>query len=93
MQTLFELGEAVAARRRALGLKQTDVAMQAGIPAETLSRFERGRFAEFGTRKLLAVLATLGMELEFAVQGQSGTLDQLRRERGGGGDTPGGGRA
>ncbi len=92
MQTLSELGEAVAARRRALGLKQAEVAMQAGIPAETLSRLERGRFAEFGTRKLLAVLATLGMELEFAVQGQSGTLDELRRERGGG-DTSGGARA
>ncbi|MBY4946659.1 helix-turn-helix domain-containing protein [Cupriavidus respiraculi] len=92
MQTLFELGEAVAERRRALGLKQADVAMQAGIPAETLSRFERGRVAEFGARKLLAVLATLGMELEFAAQGQSGTLDQLRRERGGG-ETPAGGRA
>lgn len=92
MQTLFELGEAVAERRRALGLKQADVAMQAGIPAETLSRFERGRVAEFGARKLLAVLATLGMELEFAAQGQSGTLDQLRRERGGG-ETAAGGRA
>ena len=85
MQTLQELGSAVAARRHALGLKQGDVAHQAGITAELLSRFERGRSSEFGARKLLAVLAVLGMELDAVVAGQSGTLDELRRERHGAG--------
>lgn len=82
MQTLQELGEAVAARRKLLGLKQADVAVQAGVTAESLSRFERGRAAEFGSRKLLAVLAVLGAELDVIAQGQSGNLDELRRERG-----------
>ncbi|WP_090142617.1 helix-turn-helix domain-containing protein [Limnohabitans sp. DM1] len=81
MQTLQELGEAVAARRKQLGLKQGDVAAMAGVTAESLSRFERGRSAEFGTRKLLAVLAVLGAELNVMTQGQSGNLDELRRER------------
>ncbi len=81
MQTLQELGEAVAARRKQLGLKQGDVAAMAGVTAESLSRFERGRSAEFGTRKLLAVLAVLGAELDVMAQGQSGNLDELRRER------------
>lgn len=81
MQTLQELGEAVAARRKQLGLKQGDVASMAGVSAELLSRFERGRSAEFGTRKLLAVLAVLGAELDVMTQGQSGNLDELRRER------------
>lgn len=81
MQTIQELGEAVAARRHVLKLRQAAVAMQAGITAESLSRFERGRSAEFGARKLLAVLAVLGMELDVVVTGQSGTLDELRRER------------
>ena len=71
----------MAERRRALGLRQLAVARQAGVTAESLSRFERGRSAEFGTRKLLAVLAVLGMELDAVVTGQSGTLDELRRER------------
>ena len=62
MQTLQELGEAVAKRRKALNLRQQVVAKQAGITPECLSRFERGRGAEFGARKLLAVLAMLGME-------------------------------
>ena len=81
MQTLQELGGAVAARRRELALKQLVVAQQAGITPESLSRFERGRSPEFGTRKLLAVLAVLGMELDVIQAGQSGNLDQLRKER------------
>lgn len=81
MQTLQELGEAVAARRKQLGLKQGDVAAMAGVTAESLSRFERGRAAEFGARKLLAVLAVLGAELDVMTQGQTGNLDELRQER------------
>ena len=84
MQTVLELGEAVAARRRSLGLKQGEVAARAGVSQESLSRFERGKLAEFGSRKLLAVLAVLGMELQFVEVGVSGSLDELRRERGGG---------
>jgi transcriptional regulator with XRE-family HTH domain len=64
-----------------LGLRQQAVAEQAGITPESLSRFERGRSAEFGSRKLLAVLAVLGMELSVIRSGQSGTLDELRQER------------
>jgi transcriptional regulator with XRE-family HTH domain len=83
MQTVLELGEAVASRRRSLGLKQGDVAARAGITQELLSRFERGKSAEFGSRKLLAVLAVLGLEVKFAEIGASGSLDELRRERSG----------
>jgi len=81
VKTLQELGEAVAQKRRELGLRQAAVAAQAGVTAESLSRFERGRSAEFGSRKLLAVLAVLSMELDFIAAGQAGTLDELRRER------------
>jgi len=84
MHALVELGEAVATRRRSLGLKQGDVAARAGISQEALSRLERGKLPEFGSRKLLAVLAILGMELQFVEIGASGSLDELRRERGGG---------
>lgn len=83
MQTLTELGAAVAARRRALGLKQGDVAAQVGIAQETLSRFELGKLSEFGSRKLLALLSVLGLELEFSEPGAAGFLDELRRERAG----------
>lgn len=83
MRTLQELGEAVGATRRELRLKQKDVAAQAGITPESLLRFERGQVSEFGSRKLLAVLAVLGMEITFVKAGMTGSLDELRRERGG----------
>jgi len=83
MQTLAELGDALATRRRALGLKQGQVAQQAGVSQEALSRLERGNASEFGSRKLLAVLAVLGMELDFVETGTARSLDELRRERGG----------
>lgn len=83
METLTDLGVAVAARRKLLKVSQSDVADRAGLTRETLVRFERGQLAEFGSRKLMAVLAVLGMEITFVEAGLSGTLDELRRERGG----------
>jgi transcriptional regulator with XRE-family HTH domain len=83
MQTLAELGEAVMAKRKALKLHQSEVAMRSGLTREALLRFERGQVSEFGSRKLLAVLAVLGLEISFTEVGKSGTLDELRRERGG----------
>ena len=83
MRTLPELGEAVAAKRKALKMSQSEVANRTGLTRETLVRFERGQLSEFGSRKLLAVLAVLGLEISFTEVGRSGTLDELRRERGG----------
>jgi transcriptional regulator with XRE-family HTH domain len=83
MKAFYELGKAVASSRKALRLKQKDVAVQAGITPESLSRLERGQITEFGSRKLLALLAVLGLEITFTKVGMSGTLDELRRERGG----------
>ena len=83
MRTLAELGQAVARSRRERGLTQAMLAAQAGLSRETLARFERGQLSEFGSRKLLALLAVLEAELSFTVTGSSGSLDELRRERGG----------
>jgi transcriptional regulator with XRE-family HTH domain len=83
MQTLQELGASVAERRRALGLQQGEVAARTGLSQASLSRFERGKVAEFGSRKLLSVLAVLGMELSLVEIGAAGSLDELRRERSG----------
>jgi HTH-type transcriptional regulator / antitoxin HipB len=82
MQTLAELGEALSSRRKALGLNQNEVALRSGITRESLVRLERGKVSEFGSRKLLAILAVLGLEMTFAEAGMSGNLDELRRERG-----------
>lgn len=81
MKSFVELGVAVATRRKKLGLKQSAVARKAGIAPESLSRFERGHATDLGTRKLLALLAVLGMELQFVERDQTGSLDELRKER------------
>lgn len=83
VQTLAELGQAVAARRKVLRLKQRELSLRSGITRELLLRFERGQVSEIGARKLLAILAVLGLEMDFKEVGSSGTLDELRRERGG----------
>lgn len=93
MQTLAELGGAVAQRRKTLGLRQADVAARAGVTAESLSRFERGHTAEFGSRKLLAVLAVLNAELDIVAAGQAGNLDALRQERSAAGTQSAGSKA
>jgi transcriptional regulator with XRE-family HTH domain len=81
METLLEIGQAIAARRKQLKMKQKAVAAAADISAESLSRLERGQVAEFGARKLLNVLAVLEAEIEFIARRQAGHLDALRRER------------
>jgi HTH-type transcriptional regulator / antitoxin HipB len=48
-----------------------------------LVRFERGQLSEFDSRKLLTVLAVLNLEMNFTDVGMFGTLNELRRERGG----------
>lgn len=81
MRTIIDLGYAIADRRRSLGLKKGDVARQTGVAQEMLSRLERGRCAEFGARKLLAIASVLGMEIDFIETVASGSLDDLRRKR------------
>ena len=83
MQTIPEVGQALAQRRKLLNLKQGQVAAQSGLSQALLSRLENGQLTEFGARKLMAVLAVLGLELTFTDVGAAGTLDELRRERGG----------
>lgn len=81
MQAFQELGEAVAKRRKAMGMRQGVLARLVGLSQASLSRFERGRSTGLGSRKLLAILAVLGMELQFTEKGQAGSLDELRKER------------
>lgn len=79
MRNLHELGEAVAKRRLALGIRQGHVANIAGITQESLSRFERGRASEFGSRKLLAVLSALGLEITFSEEVMRSDLTKMEQ--------------
>ena len=83
MKTLQQLGKAVAVRRKEWHLTQAELARRAGLSRELITRFERGQVTDFGSRKLLAVLAALDLEVTFIGVGTSGSLDELRRERSG----------
>jgi HTH-type transcriptional regulator / antitoxin HipB len=83
MKSLQELGNAVATRRKDRDLTQAELARQTGLSRELVTRLERGQLAEFGARKLLALLAALDLEMTFVESGTSGSLDELRRERSG----------
>jgi HTH-type transcriptional regulator/antitoxin HipB len=83
MKTTAEIGQLLALRRKKLGMKQKDLAISAGIPGTSLSRFENGRLPEFGVRKLVSLLTVLGLELDVRPVGEAGNLDELRKELGG----------
>ena len=83
MKTTAEIGLRLALRRKQLGIKQKDLAAAAGIPGASLSRLENGRLPEFGVRKLISLLAVLGLELEMRPTDAAGNLDELRKELGG----------
>lgn len=59
------LGRNLAARRKALGLTQAQVAERLGVDTETLSRFERGKHVPslLTLERLAAVLAATCAEL------------------------------
>jgi HTH-type transcriptional regulator/antitoxin HipB len=83
MQTVQDLGNLVALRRKELKLKQKEVALKAGVTPGLLSRLEKGHLSEFGVRKLMSLLAVLGLELQVTEAGTTGNLDELRKEHSG----------
>ena len=58
--SLADLGREVARLRKAKGLTQKELGALTGMGQSTLARFETGRVAEFGARKLLRLLEVLG---------------------------------
>ena len=82
MSDIQELGELLRARRKALGLSQQQVAGANGMSRVTLSRFENGILPELGIRKVMAICATLGLELTVKDAARRPTLQDLVVEQG-----------
>ena len=82
MSDIQEIGELLHRRRKTLGLSQQQVAGANGMSRVTLSRFENGRLPEIGIRKVMAICATLGLELTVKDISQRPTLQELISERG-----------
>ena len=81
MKTLSELGEQYQALRKTAGKTQQDVCLAVGMRQEALSRFERGRGADFSADKLLRLLQVLELQIEFTPTTRRPTLTTLLQER------------
>jgi HTH-type transcriptional regulator/antitoxin HipB len=81
MNTLTDLGLAVAALRKERKMTQKQLASLSGLGQSTLARFETGGVPEFGARKLLRLLEVLGHEMSFTPGRQVFTLDDALAER------------
>jgi transcriptional regulator with XRE-family HTH domain len=81
MPEVSELGPKIAARRKALGLSQTELARKSRTSRATLDALENVRLGEIGFRKLTAILSALGLELELRESKLNRpTLDDLLAE-------------
>jgi transcriptional regulator with XRE-family HTH domain len=75
------IAEKIASRRKALALRQAELAARAHVSVATIKVLEQGRLAELGFAKIVRILAALGLELELreANLGRP-TLEDLRSE-------------
>lgn len=81
MNSLPDLGRAVARLRKERGMTQKELAALSGMGQSTLARFETGGVAEFGSRKLLRLLEVLGYEMSYVRMNRGFTLDDALAER------------
>ncbi len=81
MLRLHSIGSLIAARRKTLGLRQSDLARKAGVSRATLEALENGRSGELGFSKVANILSALGLELKLQeANRQRPTLDELLEE-------------
>ena len=80
MLDLMALGKEIAAHRRARGMTQPELARLARIGRSTLAALETGATAELGFRKIMSLLAVLGLDLRLtpANEGRP-TLEDLQK--------------
>jgi transcriptional regulator with XRE-family HTH domain len=81
MLTLPSLGEAIANRRKAMGMSQLVLARKAGVGRSTLEALENARMGELGFAKVARILAAVGLELTLQeIRSRRPTLEDLLEE-------------
>jgi transcriptional regulator with XRE-family HTH domain len=81
MLPLSSLGQQIAARRKALGLTQTQLAKKARVGLSTLDALENERLGELGYSKITNILTALGLELKLQeTSARRPTLEELMDE-------------
>lgn len=76
-----ELGATIRMARRKRGLTQDQLAKPLGMSRATISAIETGQVLEIGIRKVMAICASLGLELQAVDKRPYPTLQQLRQEQ------------
>ena len=71
------VGAAIRAVRRRRGLRQEDVAREAGVSPSTVCRIEHGHLASYNFRTADRVAATLDIRLDIVPRWRGGELDRL----------------
>ncbi len=79
--TLTTIGAAIATARRGAKQSQAELARSLGMSRATISGIENGTVQEIGVRKLMALCASLGLELTVRPKGRRPTLQDLRAEQ------------
>jgi transcriptional regulator with XRE-family HTH domain len=81
MNGLAQIGQRIAAARKAKKLAQLEVAQRARVSLRTINLLENGRATELGYSKLVRILAAVGLELRLGpAESRRPTLDDLLRE-------------
>jgi len=83
MESLDTIRGAIVSKRKALRLRQEDLARLALVSLPTIKAFEQGRMAELGFSRVVRILAALGLvlKLQQANRGRP-TLEDLKNEAG-----------
>ena len=79
--TLTAIGTAIATARRVAKQSQAELARSLGMSRATISGIENGTVQEIGVRKLIALCASIGLELTVRPKGRRPTLQELRAEQ------------
>lgn len=77
---MSEIGVAIRNARKQQALTQARLALRLGMSRATLSGIETGKITDIGIRKLMALCASLGLELSVGPRRPYPTLQQLRDE-------------
>jgi HTH-type transcriptional regulator/antitoxin HipB len=77
---IFELGSAIRSARLNMGISQAKLCDAVSMARPTLSLLENGKLPEVGIRKVMDILAQLGMELTLCESHGRPTLRDLQRE-------------
>jgi len=78
---LEEIGKIIRDTRKAQKLSQAAVGKLLGMSRATISGIENGTISEVGVRKLMALCAILGLELEATPKSTRPTLQELIKEQ------------